>query len=508
MRALRFPPKVRRGAWIGAIALILIWIGYLAMGQQLISALHNADASWFADSLMAGRASTPVEAYYRRADALLLRGTLVAIAVGVALWLLVRHAGNALLVVISCLVCSFLIFYFLEKFPSLISRTRLDNVFGYYAFKANYVPDSELVFREKPFNRRVIRNFSGTRYAPLYGIDAESYDIEWIMDKDGFRNQRTMDVADVIVLGDSYVEYGANEADTFGARLAEKSPGITVRNVGKSGYSVGQYLHAFKRFGLPYQPKVALMAFYEGNDIPEVRDYLHWKAGRTGELRSYLLKFATDSLWRRYLAAAAATTVGLRTKLTTLEAILLKKFATARGYAPPTHPELAILNLNGRLYPKLFIDAPPEATTDEMLASEEFQAIRKFFREFREVCQINAVTPLLVYIPTALHVYAPYATKASGRRWLEGRDRQMAVVENAESAIKTVASEAGLAVISLTPVFKRAAAEGHMLYYALDAHWNARGREIAARFIAEALIQRNLIDAKSKATRESPAREG
>jgi hypothetical protein len=165
---------------------------------------------------------------------------------------------------------------FLLWFHLLISTT----FSGYYAYKANYIPDQELIFREKPFNRRVIHDFTGTQSSLRYGIEVQPYSIEWIMDKDGFRNQRAMAAADIVVLGDSYIEYGANEADTFVGRLEEKLPGMSTRNLGKSGYSVGQYVQVLKRYGLQYKPKLALMAFYEGNDVAEVRDYLLWKSSR------------------------------------------------------------------------------------------------------------------------------------------------------------------------------------------------------------------------------------
>jgi hypothetical protein len=95
-----------------------------------------------------------------------------------------------------------------------------------------------------------------------------------VMDKDGFRNERAADSADIVVLGDSYIECGSTQADTFVGRLEAKVPHLRVRNLGKSGYGPPQYLHVLKRYGLQYKPKLALMAFYEGNDIPEVRDYL------------------------------------------------------------------------------------------------------------------------------------------------------------------------------------------------------------------------------------------
>jgi hypothetical protein len=182
---------------------------------------------------MAGRASTPLEAYYRRADEVLAHGTLWLIAAYIAIWLLRRNAGGLLLFAFSSFLTSVLLFCLLEMFPSLISVTHLDNILGYYAYKAHYIPDPELVFKEKPFNRRIINDFTGAQYSPRYGVEVQPYTIEWIMDKDGFRNQRAADSADIVVLGDSYIEYGSTEADTFVGRLKAKLPGVTVRNLGQ-----------------------------------------------------------------------------------------------------------------------------------------------------------------------------------------------------------------------------------------------------------------------------------
>jgi hypothetical protein len=70
-----------------------------------------------------------------------------------------------------------------------------------------------------------------------------------------------------------------------------------------------------------------------------------------------------------------------------------------------------------------------------------------------------------------------------------------------------LAGESGVDLISLTPVFDRAAEESKMIYYPLDAHWDAQGREIAARFIAEMLRKRFPVpSSKGVTTRNTSAR--
>src|SRR5688572_19428342 len=66
----------RISAWMFFPSIAALWLVYLLVGQQIISALYENNDSWLASRLMTGSALTPVEAYYRRADDLLLRGTL------------------------------------------------------------------------------------------------------------------------------------------------------------------------------------------------------------------------------------------------------------------------------------------------------------------------------------------------------------------------------------------------------------------------------------------------
>jgi surface polysaccharide O-acyltransferase-like enzyme len=54
--------------WVLIIAIVMTWIGYLLVGQQLITAFYNSQNSRIAGRFMAGRAFTPVDAYYTGPD--------------------------------------------------------------------------------------------------------------------------------------------------------------------------------------------------------------------------------------------------------------------------------------------------------------------------------------------------------------------------------------------------------------------------------------------------------
>jgi hypothetical protein len=100
-------------------------------------------------------------------------------------------------------------------------------------------------------------------------------------------------------------------------------------------------------------------------------------------------------------------------------------------------------------------------------------------------------------------VYAHYSTSDSGSAWLSERRTQIEFSDETEKAVSALVSQAGIDFLSLTPVFRSAAEAGAMVYYALDAHWNEQGRELAARFMARMLKEHYLGSKMKKADRKA-----
>src|SRR5262249_7862158 len=265
--------------WLG-----ICWIGLIVLygvfGHTLIRLLHKSN---FLESvLMAGRASTPVESYYEHADQGLVLGTFWLMPILIALTLdqtLDQKPLEGLLIASSLLVSSLLLFSFLEIFPSLIRPFHLDTVSPYHAYKANYIYDDRLVYREIPFTHVQTAGFRGSHYSPTYDIDIAPATTDYVLDENGFRNSHPSKQSDVVVLGDSYVVFGDNEDDTFVGRLRQRSPGLTFVNLGASGWGPNQYLEVLKKYGLKYKPRYVLFSFFEGNDLYNVESYCEWKSG-------------------------------------------------------------------------------------------------------------------------------------------------------------------------------------------------------------------------------------
>src|SRR5262249_47983618 len=92
-------------------------------------------------------------------------------------------------------------------------------------------------------------------------------------DSRGFRNPKTLDRADVALIGDSYIE-GAYVSDdeTAAVRLAALT-GRPVVNLGVSGYGTLQEMQVLTKFALPLAPRVVAWFFFEGNDLDDDQNF-------------------------------------------------------------------------------------------------------------------------------------------------------------------------------------------------------------------------------------------
>jgi len=384
---------------------------------------------------------------------------------------------------LSFIICTLFLFSILELFPSLAQYLRLGGVIPYYAYKMIYILDDNLAFRERPWRHDFIANYSiWGEEARLNGIDEPPRSLEWITDGEGFRNSPPKPSADVIVLGDSFIEYGDNNADTFPSRLERHLPSWSVANLGKSGYGPFQYLEVLKRYGIKKKPAYAVFSFYEGNDISDVRRYIDWRNNK----RSYNV-YTVGSLgfFRRYFVALRQT---LR--------LFGDVFATGvergiRLLGTDYSPNVVVIRARpDRIYKTSFRNRFPESPANDLLASKEWMQLRSILAEFRTICLSHNIVPVVLYIPSTVNVYAEYTTPESGAGWLSVREQQIASRKLQINAMMRLSQELSVDMINLLPAYEKAAKNGEMLYELFNVHWNAEGRELSARIVARQIDYR------------------
>ena len=479
---------VRVLTYLGLIAVALAWVLYLLFAHRLIQDMYQGQAPIsYLNRIMEGRAVTPVETYHQAADRIMLFGTIWLLIIYLSVLFLVKYPVGAVLAALSFVVSSFIGFCFFEMAPSLIKPFGLDAI-AYYAHKVNYLDDDVLIYREKPLNNITYENYRSEHYSALYGIEIPPVHFEWITDKNGFRNGHTRDYSDIVIIGDSYVEWGNTEADTFVKRLESKLPGLTTTNLGKSGYGAAQYFEVLRRYGLKYRPKIALMAFFEGNDVQDTKAYFTWKEGQTENLPDFPYRMAQLSFLQRYWLAMKTQATFIRDAINYWQQLALLKIAQRQGYAHDVHPDLALLNLGDGVTHKIkFVETLDTRSSKEMLASKEWQQLKAVLANAQEICEKNGISFVVMYFPAAAHIYAQYSTEQSGQNWLRIRDQQIKAKNNTEDAMKHLAQELDIQLLNISPVLEEAARRGKLLYYPLDPHWNPLGTEIAASFVAESL---------------------
>ena len=274
---------------------MVFWIGYGLVGHRLIEAAYKSESIAVVNKIMAGRESTPVQDYYARADQLLIQTSGKALLLIAALSFLISAIKKPLEMLLACasfIIFSFLLFSLFEVFPSLVVPLKLDKL-GYYNAKLSKIPDETLGFRYTPGMRFIIHGNRSALYSPSYGVEVQPRTIEWVTNNDGFRGESENEVSDIVLLGDSFIDYGDNEAQTFGKILEQQLDGRPVTNLGISGYTPFHYLEVLKRYGLKRKPKVVFFCFYEGNDqrYPRISELAKRHDGRLGWLRVNIKNF-------------------------------------------------------------------------------------------------------------------------------------------------------------------------------------------------------------------------
>jgi hypothetical protein len=391
--------------------------------------------------------------------------------------LIVRHPRYGKVAVLcvtpflSLTVCSLILFAVLEIFPSLIVYTKLHYA-HYYALKSRFIADDELVFRNRPYSRLESRGFKGDQYRDSYGVNVKPIPYIATFDEYGFRNGSMPPSGwEVAVLGDSFVEYGQDDNDTFSERLGVLS-GLRVRNLGTGSYGPFHYLTVLKRYGLTPKPRYVLFCFSETNDIADVRDYLRWK-NHGGGYGNYNL--TGKNFLQRYFMA-------LKDVLYTPLTRILGGIDHSPGY-------LVTTRVGDSTIKTVFSYKNETRDADELTKMNEWKILKGLLDEFESIAASNNIVPVVLFFPTKAHIYAEYTTTESEANWLTMRDQQIAAKGNVEGALRILCREIGIKLISVSSAFAQAASEGKLLYYQFDTHWNSEGRQLAASVVAEALSQ-------------------
>lgn len=311
-------------------------------------------------------------------------------------------------------------------------------------------------------------------------------DIEGVLRTDarGFRNPADLAECDVVALGDSFTE-GSKVSDEhpWPMRFSELS-GLSVINLGMSGYAPQNYLASLAEVGLPLHPRLVICMLYEENDFRavELRD----------EPESELDKFFKRS---PILAAMDEWIVGKLGPMGARRAAGKLELLSWLPVRVPSGPQ-------GRPYtfsPKLMLDL--YKTEQQVTDSRQWTAMTSILAQMKKLCHQAGAAFVLVYTPSKPHVVAPLAADAlpadqvrdtvarvagddlpEGPAFLmEWRQR----MDVKETLTRRWCADNGVSFVSLTETLRRRAAEGVQVYFTYDDHFSPPGHQTAAQAIYE-----------------------
>ncbi len=304
-------------------------------------------------------------------------------------------------------------------------------------------------------------------------------------DKRGYRNLTDLEQYDIVVLGDSFAGGTRMPDDAlWPARLASNS-GLTVYNLGTSGYAPLHYLASLKRFGLGLQPRYVLCLLYEGNDFRSA------KADR---------KQTKPSLSKRAKAWFKQSPI-----LTTMDNLLVHTFGPLNSSS--TVRDIEMLDWMPLAIPpgpkaRHYAFAPKQLRDIFRYDQEEFAmdrhwlAPRGLIQEMNELCREAGAQLVLGYAPTKAHVALPLLadrlpaahvrsfTQLSVKERLPEADvflkMLLARVEAKELAVSAWCARQNIPFIELTTALREAVGSGSQVYFTYDQHWTPEGHEVVA----------------------------
>lgn len=359
------------------------------------------------------------------------------------------------------------------ELPALLQITDYRGVFGY---NEGWDPiqnriDPELISIHHA-RGKLQGQFTGA-YVHTLGVSTGlQYDVDVRYDRNGFRNQEDLDAADLVVVGDSFVESPLVPFEELTSSLLARKLAVSVLNLGQSGYGPQQELITLKRYGLPVQPKTVVWMLYEGNDL---EDYANYAKIMSDGFSDWAAK--QNSIRKRSFT---------RNLLVWLNQITRRKAMFEHlGYSRQT-----LLRTPGEFEGKsmYFSHSRPELSSDLLPSLEGTQ------RCIGDACRLAQEAGskfLLVFVPHKYRVYrdlvepAPYSVVG---KWQ---------VDDLPDRMAKWARSHSISFIDLTRPLQRAARSGTLVFFLDDPHWNSKGNRVAAEEIVSFFRQQRWLPVTS-----------
>ena len=294
------------------------------------------------------------------------------------------------------------------------------------------------------------------------------YGIEYQYDQYGLRNNTDLESADLIVIGDSFVEgLGVSVKDMLTTQLAEQL-NRPVANIAQSWYGPNQELELLRRYGLRFDPKICVWVFYEGNDLADLQRYT--MATRDWE------NFSKDFHSFRQRSFMKNAILAIRR--------MLPPIPNKNMFDRDRMKEQSGLykSSSGQMIRLYFHDKGYYLSEDDRIAIKELSSV---LGQAHQLCHAVGAKFFFVFAPTKFRVYrdfTEFSAEAQPRYWVINdlpQKLEAMVLENFPDG----------KFLDLTTALVDQARQEPLLYFNYDTHWSAEGHRIAASAIANIVRQ-------------------
>jgi len=330
----------------------------------------------------------------------------------------------------------------------------------------DFVLDRDLVYRRVPNARWVGR--PRTDMASYFNLSFRAAQpLTFSTDDRGFRNLTTPERADIVLVGDSYVEgITVSDADTAAARLQHLT-GVRVANLGVAGYGTLQELAVLRQYAVPLHPKLAAWFFFEGNDLDDDQNFENatWHQPTPPESTS-VSRPPVSRRWRGFADRSFTRNAWLQVR------------EMADWFVPNGLDTFGwFRDGGGRLQKIYFFDFYANRPFTDY-ENQRLSVTRTALRHGLEIAGEQGIRLIVFYIPIKFRVYGSFCTFPAGSPCATWHPWDV------ETRLAAICREEGIEFVSLTGPMRQAASAGDLLYLPDDSHWNAAGHAFVARQLA------------------------
>jgi hypothetical protein len=341
-------------------------------------------------------------------------------------------------------------------------KLALEHIFGEDAPMAwKYDPDPELGWKRRPNDRWVSPSISDIESG--FSMRAARLKmLNFTYDNYGFRNPKTVPQADVVLIGDSYIEGANADDDEVIARRLEARMGTPVESMGVAGYGTLQNLINLDRNAPKLDPKVVVFFFHEGNDLYD--------------------DAKIEEMWSLFKADEASPALGMARfhkypQRSFVANLMNYAMRWANPILPSRTPYVGTIKDGPRQGERVMFPGYGAVPWSPWVA-DRWETALGAMKKAAEIEHARGVKIVFVLLSIKERAYWPHVDLAPGagmEQWSFWPIRD---------AFAMFCRDTGDGCLDLTEPFEKDVAAGNMPFLPTDSHWSARGHDLAAQLLA------------------------